>query len=156
MNNIGGRIRAARKEARLTQEELAKKTNLSRSHIGAIETNRYNPSISTLEVIAKAVGVSASQLVGEEMPSLNVPSSVGFFQNFDITKDTSSGLTPKEELDIAKDLENMMNSLASAAYEGDTEVDEDVEALKATLKAAMIQAKKVAKKKYTPKKYRRD
>ncbi len=49
-----------------------------------------------------------------------------------------------------------MNSMASAAYEGDSDAEEDVEALRATLRAAMIQAKKIAKKKYTPKKYRRD
>ena len=33
---------------------------------------------------------------------------------------------------------------------------EDIEAFTATIKAAMIQAKKIAKKKYTHKKYRKD
>ena len=52
-----------------------------------------------------------------------------------------------------RSLEDMMHSMASAAYEGDQL--EDVEAFKATIKAAMIQAKKLAKAKYTPKKYRK-
>lgn len=34
--------------------ELAKITNLSRSYIGDIEKDRYNPSLSTLKAIAKA------------------------------------------------------------------------------------------------------
>lgn len=63
MSTIGEAIRKARKDAKLTQDELAKKTNLSRSHIGAIETNRYNPSLSTLNLIAKAVNVNTSELV---------------------------------------------------------------------------------------------
>ena len=64
MSSVGESIRKARKDAGLTQEELAKKTNLSRSHIGAIETNRYNPSLSTLNIIAKAVNVDVPKLVG--------------------------------------------------------------------------------------------
>jgi len=157
--SIGQRVKQARKEAHMTQAELAKRTNLSRSYIGDIEIDRYNPSINTLEAIAKAVGVPTSQLVGGEIPTLNLDPSRGFFQNLGITKDTaptSSGLTAKEERDIESDLEDMMNSMASAAYEGDKDNEEDIEILKATLKAAMMQAKKIAKKKYTPKKYRRD
>ena len=49
----------------------------------------------------------------------------------------------------------MMNSVSSAAYEDGSDI-EDIEAFTATIKAAMIQAKKIAKKKYTPKKYRKD
>ena len=64
-------------------------------------------------------------------------------------------LTDKDEREIESDLEDMMNSVSSAAYEGEDDI-EDIEAFKATIKAAMIQAKKMAKKKYTPKKYRKD
>lgn len=64
--SIGQRIKKARKEAKLTQMELAKKTNLSRSYIGDIEIDRYNPSISTLQSIAEATGVTASFLLGKD------------------------------------------------------------------------------------------
>ena len=64
--SIGQRIKKARKDAKLTQMELAKKTNLSRSYIGDIEIDRYNPSITTLQTIAEATGVSASYLLGKE------------------------------------------------------------------------------------------
>lgn len=62
--SIGQRVKQARKDARMTQAELAKKTNLSRSYIGDIEINRYNPSINTLEAIAKALNVELPKLIG--------------------------------------------------------------------------------------------
>lgn len=68
---------------------------------------------------------------------------------------SGSDLNRRDEREIASDLEDMMNSVSSAAFEGEDDI-EDIEAFKATIKAAMIQAKKIAKKKYTPKKYRRD
>lgn len=63
MDSIGQRIKNARKNASLTQLELAEKTKLSRSYIGDIEKDRYNPSVSTLELIAAATGVPASKLL---------------------------------------------------------------------------------------------
>ena len=54
MLTIGENIKKARKQANLTQVELAKITNLSRSYIGDIEKDTYNPSLSTLKAIAKA------------------------------------------------------------------------------------------------------
>lgn len=68
---------------------------------------------------------------------------------------SDSKLNSRDEREIESDLEDMMNSVSSAAFEGEDDID-DIEAFKATIKAAMIQAKKIAKKKYTPKKYRRD
>ena len=64
--SIGSKIREARKAARLTQVELAKKTRLSRSYIGDIEKDRYNPSLSTLKLIAKATNMSLSSLLHNE------------------------------------------------------------------------------------------
>ena len=72
-----------------------------------------------------------------------------------ILAEHDSDLTASDEREIESDLEDMMNSVSSAAYEDGTDI-EDIEAFKATIKAAMIQAKKIAKKKYTPKKYRKD
>lgn len=62
---IGSQIKFARLEAKLTQMELAQKTALSRSYIGDIEKDRYNPSISTLELIAKATNKPVDFFVGE-------------------------------------------------------------------------------------------
>lgn len=64
MTSIGRKIRDARKNAGMTQVELAKATNLSRSYIGDIEKDRYNPSVSTLQAIAKATNVPVETLLG--------------------------------------------------------------------------------------------
>ncbi|WP_370822768.1 LexA family protein [Acidaminococcus massiliensis] len=52
--SIGLKIKEARKSSNLTQMELAQKTSLSRSYIGDIEKDRYNPSVATLKLIAAA------------------------------------------------------------------------------------------------------
>lgn len=65
MNSIGERIKYYRKERGLTQNELAEKTNLSRSHIASIERNIYTPSISTLTEIANALNIESSILISE-------------------------------------------------------------------------------------------
>ena len=71
---IGDKIREARKAAGLTQVELAKKTSLSRSYIGDIEKNRYNPSVTTLQLIATATGTTMAFLLdGAEMVEPSPP-----------------------------------------------------------------------------------
>ena len=68
MKSIGERIKEARKTAGLTQVELAKKTDLSRSYIGDIEKDRYNPSVSTLQLIAKATNAPLETLLPSTEP----------------------------------------------------------------------------------------
>ena len=73
MTSIGRKIRDARKNASMTQVELAKATNLSRSYIGDIEKDRYNPSVSTLQAIAKATNVPVENLLGGNAPAPPAP-----------------------------------------------------------------------------------
>lgn len=63
---IGNNVKTYRKRAGLTQLELAEKVNMSRSHIASIEIDKYNPSISTLEAIAQAIGIDMETLVGSD------------------------------------------------------------------------------------------
>lgn len=59
---LGKRIQKARKNAGLTQEELAEKVNISRTHMGHIEQGRKTPSIKVVTKISKAVRVKISEL----------------------------------------------------------------------------------------------
>lgn len=134
---IGARIKKARKDNNMTLLELANKVGLSEGTVQRYESgNISNVAISALENFAKALGTSSAYLMGWD------------------SQDDEPELTRRDEREIESDLEDMMNSVSSAAYEGDDAI-EDMEAFKATIKAAMIQAKKIAKKKYTPKKYRK-
>jgi len=51
-------IEQARKEAKMTQTELAEKVGSSKSYISRIETGRTEPKISTFYRIASALGRS--------------------------------------------------------------------------------------------------
>ena len=69
--------------------------------------------------------------------------------------DELPALTQRDERQIAKDLEDMLHSLKGSAAMGELEDEEDMELLKASLLQAMTLSKRIAKKKFTPKKYRK-
>jgi transcriptional regulator with XRE-family HTH domain len=65
--DIGSRIRAARKAAGFSQEELARRADLSLNGIAILERGgRTDPHYSTLAGIAGALDMSVAELVGEE------------------------------------------------------------------------------------------
>ena len=64
MVDVGKRVKKARQAAGLTQVELAKKINVSRSYIGNIEQNRHASSVATLQLIAEALHVDIAEFVG--------------------------------------------------------------------------------------------
>jgi len=67
---VGKRIQTFRRNLGLTQEQLAEKAGLSLKHLGEIERGRGNPTLSSLENLAKALDVSVVQLFGHESEKL--------------------------------------------------------------------------------------
>lgn len=63
---IGDRIKALRKEAKLTQKQLGELCNINEANIRKYESNRQIPKISTLKRIADALDVSVGYLQGYE------------------------------------------------------------------------------------------
>ncbi|MFI5341958.1 MAG: helix-turn-helix domain-containing protein [Candidatus Methylomirabilales bacterium] len=58
------RLRRWRRERELTQAELAKKAGVTKLYISQLETGlRDNPSLPVLRRLAKALGVSAGELL---------------------------------------------------------------------------------------------
>ena len=57
-DRIGQRIAALRKADGLTQEELAIRAQLQRTHIGRIEAGRYAVTLETVQAIAQALGMT--------------------------------------------------------------------------------------------------
>lgn len=55
---FGHRIQKRRKDLGITQEELADRVNLSRTHMGHIEQGRRSPSLEVLNKLAKALRTS--------------------------------------------------------------------------------------------------
>ena len=59
---LGERIRDLRLATGLSQEELAFKAGMHRTYLGGIERGERNPSLKNVAAIAKALGVTLSQL----------------------------------------------------------------------------------------------
>lgn len=62
--NFSSRLKQLRKEANLTQEELASKLNKTRSTIAGYETERKEPDYDTLKCIADFFNTSIDYLLG--------------------------------------------------------------------------------------------
>ena len=57
------RIKALRKRKGWTQEKLAEEAGVGRSHLARLETARQDPTLATLEKLAKALRVKVQDLV---------------------------------------------------------------------------------------------
>lgn len=57
--NIGSRIRAARKDAGLTQQELGDLAGVSQRTVRAIETGTGNPVLAAVVAVANVLGLHA-------------------------------------------------------------------------------------------------
>lgn len=140
---LGARLKALRKAKNLTQKELAEKINVTHVSISGYENGNRTPDTETLQALADFFNVSTDYLLGRD--ENNLPH-----------------LTIKDERDIAKDLEKIIAGLEGhgdgyAQFDGQTIEDmdeEDRELLIASLEQSMRLAKRMAKKKFTPKKYR--
>lgn len=135
------KIQSLCKEKKVSIAELERRTGISNGQIRKWDTS--TPGIDKLEVIADYFDVSTDYLLGRT------------------DKENYYDLTEKDERDIEKQLEIMINNAESefgfAAFDGGTldELDEEnKEIMIASLKNALRMHKRLAKKKFTPKKYR--
>jgi transcriptional regulator with XRE-family HTH domain len=60
---FGKRLRGLREERGWSQEEFADRAGLHRTYVSAVERGVRNPTLSVLERLAKALGVSMAELV---------------------------------------------------------------------------------------------
>ena len=63
---FGERVRELRLARNLSQEGLAFKARMHRTYVGGIERGERNPSLKNIAAIAKALGVTLSQLFSFE------------------------------------------------------------------------------------------
>lgn len=62
---VGQKIRALRKQANLSQEELAEKADLSYKYVGEVERGTVNISLDSMMRLAKALRVKLRDLTDE-------------------------------------------------------------------------------------------
>ena len=63
--NIGSKIKDLRIQKGLTQEELANRTELSKSFISQLERDQTSPSIATLYDILQCLGTNLADFFNE-------------------------------------------------------------------------------------------
>lgn len=146
---LGKRLKKARENKRLTQVEAAKILGISNGTLSGYERNYRDPDTAILEKMAELYEVNVDWLLGRPDKKVSDWDS------------KLPELTEQDERDIAKDLEKMINNLSTegaySQFDGRTmdEMDEeDRELLIASLENSLRLAKRLAKQKFTPKKYR--
>ena len=129
----------------LTAYKVSKATGIAGSTFSDWKNGRSNPKQDKLQKIADYFGVSLEYLMtGKE----------------DVVKEKAPELTARDERDIAKDLNSIMNKLTSgeagpASYDGE-ELDPKAAALfKDELEIALRRLKMINKEKYTNKRYKK-
>lgn len=64
-NILAENVRSYRHSKNLSQDALAEKCNLHRTYIGSIERCERNVTLSTLELLASALGVTIPELLSK-------------------------------------------------------------------------------------------
>ncbi|MEK5181386.1 helix-turn-helix transcriptional regulator [Paenibacillus odorifer] len=129
-----------------TAYRVAKDTGITTSTLTSWKQGKYTPKREKLQKIADYFGVTVNYLMGVSEESKETQEDKPYY-----------ALSEKDERDIAKELEKMMNDLnsnASFAFMGEPMDDEDRELLRISLENTLRMSKEMAKKKFTPKKFR--
>ena len=97
---LGKQLQRVRTSRGLTQEQLAVNVGLSRTFITRLELGQYDPTLSTLVRLAKALRVSVAGLLGESM-SASVWWQVGE-QRFPTREEAEDYARPLGDMFIAR------------------------------------------------------
>lgn len=102
---VGHRIKVAREDAGLTQEQVAHQVGMARSSIANLEAGRQDMNISRLALVAAAVNLNLADLIRpEDLPGLRplpaAPHKVTIRRVHEVTCETC---TPGQPFDIIKD-----------------------------------------------------
>lgn len=124
--------------------DVVKATGITKSTFSDWKSGRSKPKNEKLQKIADYFGVSVEYLMTGEAPE----------EKKDVT------LTRRDERDIKKDLDNIMEKLSTgeagpASYDGEDLDPEAAELFRDELEIALRRLKIINKEKYTPKKYKK-
>ena len=135
MGNFNDMLKYLRTREKMSQAELADKLGVSKSTVGMYELGKREPDFETLEAIADLFNVDMNFLLGK----------------------VGSELSPKDERDIAKDLNRIMTEIKKGNngplyYNGIEMDDASINLLQNAIEYALRETKKENKVKYNPNK----
>ncbi len=125
-----------------TQTDLINDLGFNKSAVSTWCNGTRLPRMDKVEILAQYFKINRSDLIEER------------------TKNTNIALTSKDNRDIRKDLDSIMEKLQSgndgpASYDGEELSPEAMELFKDELEIALKRLKIMNKEKYTPKKYKK-
>ena len=139
-------IKFLREQHKLTQDELGKIAGVSGKAVSTWENGTKGPRMGALQKIADHFHISKSSIIEDD--GLMAPLQ---------TRPWQPSITEKDKRDIAKEVDDIIGGLSSSAalcFDADDIDDETRELLRKSLENVMETARLLAKKKYTPYKYR--
>lgn len=100
---IGTRLRQYRKAKELSIYKLSKETDISQNHISAIENDKRQPTIETLERLIAPMGITLAELFNDnENASFLTPNERELIENY--------RSMPKESADLLHNLSNVLSN----------------------------------------------
>ncbi|ARA98585.1 MULTISPECIES: helix-turn-helix domain-containing protein [Anoxybacillaceae] len=142
------RIRTIRRQKDLSGTKVAEMLGISAQYYYDIEKGKRNLSAEMATRLAEIFGVTTDYLLGRT----DKPNDESDWDS------KLPELTEKEERDIALKLEKILNQLDhenAVSFYGEPMDEETKEAMRISLESSLRLAKQLAKKKFTPKKYRK-
>lgn len=137
------KLKQIRTNKNITTYELSELTGIPQSTISKMENGKRKIETESLQKLAVALGASVNE----------------FFDEEDHSSEENIKLNKKDEKDIKKalneTLDQLENSQDGLMFDGEPIDDETRELLRISLENSMRLAKEIAKKKYTPKKYKK-
>ncbi len=137
------KLKELRETIGISQSAFAREINVAQNTVSNWERGTREPDNETLAKIADFFGVTTDYLLGRE-------------PNED-KKNSLPPLNQKDEKDISVALDKILNNLEceeALSFYGEPMDEHTKELIKLSLENSMKMAKQMAKKKFTPKKYR--
>lgn len=158
MDTTANRLNLAMEMRNMKAVDLSEKTGIGKSSISQYRNGVVNPKQDRIYLMAQALNVNEMWLMGHDVPMERQSPAPPAAQP--PTAPYHPELTKRDERDIEKRLQAIRDDLDSEsgiALLGDHPLTEDEkEQLLIPIKSGLETARLIAKKKYTPKKYRKD
>ena len=166
MGNMYSIIESLCKDKGTNITRMCREAKIPRSVFSELKAGRTKQlSNKYLPVVANYFNVSVDYLIGNvndpffRLDNKKILKEINSYENSEEEQKETPTLTKKDERDISKKMQETLAQLeeqqSGLMFDGEPLDDETKELLAISLKNSLELAKKIAKQKYTPKKYRK-
>ncbi len=146
MATTSDRLKQIMNERKIKQIDLVEMTGIGKSAISQYLSGKVVPKQDKIYLLSQALKINPAWLMGYDVS-----------MESDASSSWRPAITEKDKRDIAKEVDDIIGGLSSSAalsFDADDIDDETRDLLRKSLENVMETARLLAKKKYTPYKYR--